>query len=117
VQALWKTLPEHLRVNHTAYAEPRIDTEIWEADTSEHSMECIRSEDILPILQSAFAVECYVPYFSLSRRFFDTMYGPNYNLDMPLDRALLNWIWELDVYYLTTGQLRPETFFGIYKAN
>ncbi|PYS67056.1 MAG: hypothetical protein DMF73_20225 [Acidobacteria bacterium] len=108
-------LPEKFRLNHTAYAEPRIDEQIWEADTSEHGMECIRSEEILPTLAQMFTVECFVPFFSLSRRFFDTMYGPNYDLNVALDKALLNWIWELDVYYLSTEQLRPETFFGIYR--
>ena len=114
-KGLWKMLPEKFRLNHTAYAEPRIDEQIWEADTSEHGMECIRSEDILPTLEQIFTVECFVPYFSLSRRFFDTMYGPNYDLNAPLDKALLNWIWELDVYYLSTERLHPETFFGIYR--
>lgn len=114
VKALFKTLPSRFRLNHTAYANAGIDEEIWEADTSQHSMECIRSEDILPVLNGKFSPRVYVPYFSISRRFLDTMYGPNYILDNPLDRALLNWIWELDLHYLETGRLRPETFFGIF---
>lgn len=115
VEALWKTLPSKFRLNHTGYAQPQIDDEIWEADTSENSMECIRSEDILQVLQTTFTTELYVPYFSLCRRFFDTMYGPNYDLEVPLDRALLDTIWELDLYYLDKKVLRPETFFGIYR--
>jgi ubiquinone/menaquinone biosynthesis C-methylase UbiE len=114
VKSLFKTLPSRFRLNHTAYGNVRIDDEIWEADTSEHSMECIRSEDILPVLNRKFSARVYVPYFSISRRFFDTMYGPNYNLENPLDRALLDWIWELDLHYLATARLRPETFFGIF---
>jgi hypothetical protein len=85
-------------------------------DTSASSMECIRSQEILPILEAAFTLVHYVPYFALSRRFFDTMYGPNYRLDAPLDLAFLNWIWELDCYSLETKTLRPETFFAVYGA-
>jgi hypothetical protein len=35
---------------------------------------------------------------------------------MPLDRAIFNWIWQLDMHYLAIGRLRPETFFGVYRA-
>lgn len=115
VRSLWTTLPVRFRINHTAYGEARFDPQIWEADTSETSMECIRSAEILPILERTFTVVHHVPYFSICRRFLDTMYGPNYDLDQPLDRALFDWLWELDRYYLTSGQLRPETFFGIYR--
>jgi SAM-dependent methyltransferase len=115
VQAIWKTLPVKYRLNHTAYPAALIDDEIWEADTSVSGMECARSEDILPVINRRFATEHFVPYFSLSRRFFDTMYGPNYDLGSPLDAALFNWIWQLDVHYLATKRLHPETFFGIYR--
>ena len=117
VRPLFRMLPERFRLNHTGYAEPRVDDELWEADTSEHGMECIRSEDILPVFERAFTVEQYVPYFSISRRFLDTMYGPNYDLTAPLDRVMLNSIWKLDRHYLESGRLRPETFFGVYGRN
>jgi len=114
VRALFRTLPPRFRINHTGYGAARIDDDVWEMDTSSGSMECIRSGDIIPILTSTFRSKQFVPYFSISRRFFDTMYGPNYDLSQPMDQALLNWIWELDVHYLETKLLKPETFFGIF---
>jgi len=115
VHALWRTLPERFRLNHTAYPEPRVDNEIWEMDTSVGSMECIRSEDILPVLAQSFTPTAFVPFLSIGRRFLDPMYGPNYDLAAPLDKALFDWIWELDRHYIASGQLHPETFFGIYR--
>lgn len=115
VDGIWKTLPPRYRVNHTAYHVKMEDRAIFEADTRSSGMECIRSEDILPLLAKEFETVAYVPYHSLCRRFFDTMYGPNYDLDRPLDRAILDWIWQLDCHYLDTGVLKPETFFGIYR--
>jgi ubiquinone/menaquinone biosynthesis C-methylase UbiE len=115
VSEIFKTLPAQFRVNHTAYAHPQLDDEVWESDTSASSMECIRSQDILSILQQEFETSVYVPSQSICRRFFDGMYGPNYDLSRPLDKAIFNWIWELDNHYLQTKQLRPETFFGIYR--
>jgi ubiquinone/menaquinone biosynthesis C-methylase UbiE len=114
VDAIWKTLPKELCINHTGYAEPWFDESIWEMDTSQTGMECIRSGEILPLLAAHFTARHYVPYLSICRRFFDNMYGPNYDLQNPLHSAILNWIWELDRYYIESGRLKPESFFGIY---
>jgi SAM-dependent methyltransferase len=115
VRALFAALPERLRLNHTGYAEPRVDDELWEADTSASGMECIRSEEIIDVLDASFERVAYVPVLSIARRFLDTMYGPNYDLDAPLDRALVDAIWELDCHYIARGVLRPDTFFGVYR--
>jgi ubiquinone/menaquinone biosynthesis C-methylase UbiE len=115
VRSVFKTLPARFRVNHTGYARKKVDDEIWEADTtSVINMECIRAQDIIPILSKTFVVKHFVPYFSLCRRLLDTMYGPNYDLSQSLDMAILNWIWALDRHYLESNKLEPETFFGIY---
>jgi SAM-dependent methyltransferase len=117
VRTLFRLIPARFRLNHTAYAVPRIDDDIWEGDTSLHSMECIRSQELLPALAKYFVPEAFVPYFSISRRFLDTMYGPNYDLGKPLDMALANWIWELDTYSIDSDLLLPETFFGIFRPS
>ena len=116
IDGVWKTLPATYRVNHTAYHVKMEDKKIFESDARAFNMECIRSEDILPLLEAEFETVAYVPYFSLCRRLFDSMYGPNYDLDRPLDRAILDWLWALDCHYLDTGVLKPETFFGLYRA-
>jgi len=114
--AIFATLPERYRLNHTAYLpEKRVDASIWDGDTRSAGMECLRSEAVLPLLQRYFETVWFVPYFSLCRRFFDTMYGPNYDLARPLDCAILEWIWQLDCHLLATGRLRPETFFGVFR--
>ena len=115
VDRIWKTLPEAYRVNHTSYPDRRVDHRIWERDTRSAGMECLRSQDILKVLRDRFDTVHYVPHFALCRRFFDTMYGPNYDLGRPLDRAIVDWIWELDRHAIQSGILRPETFFGVFR--
>lgn len=113
---IFATLPERYRLNHTAYLpRKRVDDRIWDGDTRSAGMECLRSEEVLPSLRRRFQTVWFVPYFSLCRRFFDTMYGPNYDLARPLDRAIVDWIWELDRHLLETGRLPPETFFGVFR--
>lgn len=114
-RSLFGALPARLRLNHTAYGEPAVDSELWEADTSAHSMECVRSEDIERAFEAVLALETRVGYFSLCRRFFDTMYGPNYDLAAQPDAAIVEGIWQLDQHYLRSGVLRPETYFAIYR--
>lgn len=109
-------LPECYRLNHTAYLpHKRVDARLWDGDTRSAGMECLRSEEVLPLLGRRFEAVWFVPYFSLCRRFFDTMYGPNYDLARPLDRAIVDFVWELDCHLIAAGRLRPETFFGIFR--
>lgn len=56
VSGIWKTLPEKFRTNHTSYKEPRVDQEIVNVDHSQSGMECVRSQDIIGIIEQAFAV-------------------------------------------------------------
>ena len=114
-RSLFETLPPAYRMNHTAYARKLVDDRLYDPTSTMLGMECHRSEDILPLLREHFTEQAFVPYFSLCRRFFDSMYGPNYDLNRPLDLAILDWIWQLDCDYLDTGVLRPETFFGIFS--
>lgn len=113
-RAIFATLPARYRLNHTACRSPRVDDKIWEASATWTGLEGVRSADVLPVLKANFATKLFFPYLTLSRRFFDTMYGWNYDLEQPLDRAILDWIWALDRHYLASGQLRAETFFGIF---
>jgi SAM-dependent methyltransferase len=115
--SIFATLPPRYRVNHTAYAVKMTDKSLYSPPAAMTGMECQRSEEILPLLRANFVEREFVPYFSLCRRFFDSMYGPNYDLSRPLDQAILTWIWELDCQYLDSGGLEPETFFGIFTPH
>lgn len=114
VRSLWEVLPERYKRNHTSYPTPQVDTVYENLDYGAYDMECARSQDILPLLEHYFVRRLYVPYFSIARRFFDTKYGPNYDLSRPLDKTILDTFWNLDVEYLAAGLLKPETFFGVY---
>jgi ubiquinone/menaquinone biosynthesis C-methylase UbiE len=114
VDALWAVLPEQFKYNHTLYDSIALDNQYPDVDYGAESMECIRSQDILPLLTDYFTCRVSVPHMSICRRFFDTMYGPNYDLSRALDRSVLEFIWQLDQYYITAGILKPETIFGVY---
>jgi SAM-dependent methyltransferase len=115
VHDIFRVLPARFRVNHAAYPQPAVDREIWEVDTRIHGMECIRSGEVVGQLDRHFRREVFYPYLTIARRFLDPMYGPNYDLAAPLDRATADWIWEMDLHYLRSGQLQGESLFAIYR--
>jgi ubiquinone/menaquinone biosynthesis C-methylase UbiE len=114
VQDIWKLLPEQFKMNFTAGAKLHFDLEYPHFNQGLESMEYVRSEDIVPLLDQYFARKLYVPYFSIARRLCGTMYGPCYDLSRDLDKSIVTMIWQLDVYFLECGKLAPETFLGIY---
>jgi hypothetical protein len=79
-------------------------------------MDCIRSDDVLPVLELRFKPVVSVNYLSLCMHFFHQMYGPNFDLSRPFDSAFFEWIWQLDALMVATGQLRGELHFGVYAG-
>jgi len=114
VAALWKVLPPKYKIAHTGHAAPTYEEVYENKDYSVDSFECINSEAILPALRTHLREVAFVPALCIARRFFDTKFGPNYNWDDPLDRAIFEFIMGLDDYFVETGTLKPETFFGAY---
>jgi len=114
VNALWKVLPEKFKIAHTGYPEPRYLPIYENIDYSKNSFECINSEAILPALRTHMKEVHFVPSLSIARRFFDTRFGPNYDLNLNLDHSIFEFIMGLDDYYIKMGHLRPETFLGAY---
>jgi ubiquinone/menaquinone biosynthesis C-methylase UbiE len=110
VRPLFRSLPERLRYNH--YWK-KIDDEICEPE--QEGMECIRSGEVRPVLDARFKPRFIVPRFALCRRFFDTVYGYNYDLERDEDRAIVDRIWTLDEESLASGALPPDSMFAIYE--
>jgi SAM-dependent methyltransferase len=115
VNDIFKILPPKFKLDHAHSATPTYVEEITNMDYSLNSFECIRSEDILPNLRKNLTEAAYVPALSIGRRFFDGIFGPNYDLGEPLDRSIFDLIMNLDEYYIQSGLLKPETFFGAYR--
>lgn len=117
VNAIWRILPPKYKIDHTGFAEPTFVEKYTNIDYSVNTFECINSEAILPALRRYLREIVFVPAFSIARRFFDTKFGPNYDLREPLDLAIFNFIMQFDRYYLAAEILKPETFFGAYEKN
>jgi ubiquinone/menaquinone biosynthesis C-methylase UbiE len=111
-QKIFGILPEKYRLNR--YTN-KIDNEVPDTDLSEHSFECIRSEDIMPLLFKYFTPKEYVTIDAFLTLLLDFRYGPNYDLSNDLDRSLVETIANLDIYYISNNILKPTALFGIFE--
>ncbi|MBI4320003.1 MAG: class I SAM-dependent methyltransferase [Chloroflexi bacterium] len=114
VNTLWKLLPPRFKIDHTRYEVPTYADTYENINYSVGSFECINSEAIIPALRSRMTELHFVPALAFARRFLDTKFGPNYSLDNTLDCSILDFILKLDSYCISSGLLKPETFFGAY---
>ncbi len=115
VQEIWRTLPDRLKYDHS-FAKPRFSPERPDRDLSVDGFECIRSQDIYPLLKKMFHAEIEIPGFTLMRRFVDSDFGPNYDMSNPEDAALVERLWELDERYLVSGKLKPDGIFMVLRS-
>jgi len=88
-------------------------THLPEIDHSESGFECIRSQDLYPILKENFHITTQVYGFSFARRFFDARFGCNYDISNPIDKAIIDLVIKLDEEYTITHKLKPEQIFLI----
>lgn len=115
INFIWLFLPFKFKTDHTLHKNPSFAFYYKNIDYSKNSFECINSEAILPSLRKHLKEKIYIPAFSISRRFFDTKFGPNFNVNKKIDRLIFKIITKIDWFCLDKNILKPETFFGIYS--
>lgn len=113
VDGLLKALPQKFSYSH--FLKRNTDTFV-EIDHSNASFECIRSQDILPLLQKYFTTIHLVKGFAFFRRFTDHEFGPNFDLSSDLDVKVLNFLLELDQWYVDNSILEPESIFWVGRG-
>ena len=113
IDGLLKALPPKLTYSH--FLKRNTDT-FLEIDSSDASFECIRSQDILPLLQKSFDTVHLVKGFAFLRRFTDKEFGPNFDLSSDLDVRILAFLLDLDQWYVDNGILEPESVFWVGRG-
>jgi SAM-dependent methyltransferase len=114
---IFTQLPEKYRVNHIQYGKPRVDEHLSNMDCSLDSFEGVRSEDIELVLSNRFS-EFHVDRWStIIWRVLAPAYVPNYDVDKPEDRKIVENIVRQDVELHKKGILRPVGMQGIFKLS
>lgn len=114
IDLIWKVLPTKYKWDHTVSKVPIYMPQFPDVDYSIGSFEATNSEAILPSLRKHLNEIVFVPAHGITRRFFDTKFGPNYNMKKTFDKSLFELITDVDDMLVNAGVLKPETFFGCY---
>ncbi len=101
---LWSLLPRGLKHNRQTMMYTPLRHQF---DQSVANFEGVRAQDILPALDQVFVFRDFAPFFALVNRFFDRDFGPNYDMDDPLQRATIDMIIELDEFVCRQRLLKP----------
>ena len=110
IDGLLKVLPSKFSFSH--FLQKNTDTFV-EVDYSDPGFECIRSQDVLPLLQDYFATVHLVNGWAFARRLTENEFGPNFDLTQDFDLKVLNFLLELDQWYVDSGVLKPESIFWV----
>src|SRR5262249_8327322 len=84
-----------------------------EVDCSVGGFECIRSQDIVPLLHRFFDVKAFVPGHSFTRRFVDGGFGANFDLTREEDKAILDLLLAFDEILTSRNMYRAESVFMV----
>jgi len=82
---------------------------------SKDGFECVRSQDLYPVLKDKFKIKIEVPGFSFARRFVDKRFGCNYDMNNPFDKATVDTIIRLDEEFTSEYHLKPESIFLVLE--
>jgi len=115
---LWTLIPEKYKFNCLdVNRKKQFFDQLPDVDYSKKGFECIRSQDLYPILKNAFKTKFEVPGFAFARRFFSRHFGANYDLNNPTDKAIIDLIIKLDEQYSLNYNLKPENVFLVLEKN
>jgi ubiquinone/menaquinone biosynthesis C-methylase UbiE len=114
---LFRSLPGKYRYNWFATAESeKYLEELPDKDLSTTGFECIRSQDLYPILKESFKTRLEVSGFAFARRFVDHPFRNNYDIENnPFDKAIVDTIIRLDEENVDRHQLKPESIFLVLE--
>lgn len=86
-------------------------------DCSVEGFEGIRAQDILPLMVDRFHFDLFVPFANIISPFIDRSFGPNFEIDAPEDRALIDEIHERDEREMLAGTITPTQMFAVLSLD
>lgn len=86
-------------------------------DCSVEGFEGIRAQDILPLLIRRFHFDMFVPFSNIISPFIDRSFGPNFDVESPEDRALIDEIHARDEREMLSGRIKPTQMFAVLSLD
>ena len=112
VNEFWEELPQEYRYNQLL---KRHEEEYINHDCSEFSFEGIRAQDILPLLNSHFHFELFLPFANLVTVFIDRPFGHNFDAEGEWDRDFIDRVHARDEQGILSGEIKPTQMLAVLR--
>ena len=114
VQACWTLLDEKQKWN----CQLKRHEEVYENwDCSLEGFEGIRSQDILPLLVKTFHFDCFLGFANAIGVFVARAFGHNFDISNPKDCYFIDFVSQLDEYFIETGKLKPTQMIAAMRKH
>jgi len=112
VNEFWEELPQEYRYNQLL---KRHEEKYINHDCSEFSFEGIRAQDILPLLNSHFHFELFLPFANLVTVFIDRPFGHNFDAEGEWDRDFIDRVHARDEQGILSGEIKPTQMLAVLR--
>jgi hypothetical protein len=109
VEEFWKQVPARYKYNHVL---ERLELRYSNHDYSIGTREGVRSQDLLPLLNSMFNFELFIPFAGIAPVFVDRPFGYNFNAESEWDQDFIDRVHERDEQCILSGELKPTRMLG-----
>lgn len=113
IDRVWRTLPRKYKYHHLFQ---RFEDVYSNWDNSKEGNEGIHSQDILGLLLAHFTFEGFLAVGNLAPALFGRGFGPNFDPDIPEDRALIETICRVDRDLIDLGYLKPVLMYAVMSC-
>lgn len=113
VRRVWDVAPPGYRKNPWLHEVEDVYPDI---DCSTSGFEGIRAQDILPLLLERFHPDVYISFLNVADPFIDRVYGPNFDVDRPEDRAFIDALGRFDDAAIDLQLVTPTHLIGSFRT-
>lgn len=112
VRHIWSFIPVELKRDWSLGG-----TDLWfnDWDCSTEGFEGIRSQDVLPLMESRFLFERFCAFGGVSDIFIDRRFGPNFDPSSSANRQLLDRIAAIEAKLLREGAIKPTRMLAVVR--
>lgn len=86
-------------------------------DCSREGFEGIRSQDILPLLNSRFSFELFIPFSNVVNVFIDRPFGWNFDANAAWDLDFIDRVHAADKKAMLSGDIKPTQMLAALRTN
>src|ERR1700729_687382 len=113
LRRIWDVAPEDYRWNPFLRGVEDVYPDI---DCSTSGFEGIRAQDILPLLLERFHPDVYICFLNVADPFIDRVYGPNFDVNSPEDRAFIDALGRFDDAAIDLQLVTPTHLIGSFRT-